>query len=256
MTLCVTRHHAQTHFKFRALGHTCLGWPVFVGAAFQLHKICWSRTRPSNQAVGSILTSSSFLDQIPDQKVWNLGAYILHHTKITESNCWVLLDPKGGKTVFRYTRRYVYSSNSCCPYGQNCWRTTCASLYHSIMWGFTGRLLSSQKFLSPGGGFVLVSMCTFRLPFQTNSQMSSRFYPYVSPFRFQFFWTKVLYVWPYRTAWDYFPFSKSPESLGDEEMFINSLCSIPSTQLVKRLTVVRVAVMSPVASVNPYPSKR
>jgi hypothetical protein len=34
------------------------------------------------------------------ESVWNLGAYILPHTKVTESNCWVLSDPEGGKNNF------------------------------------------------------------------------------------------------------------------------------------------------------------
>ena len=56
MILCEARHHAQTHFRFRALecstpalAMSCayaaaafagLGWPVFVGAALQPHNIC------------------------------------------------------------------------------------------------------------------------------------------------------------------------------------------------------------------------
>ena len=39
--------------------------------------------------------------------VWNLSGCIELHMKITESNCWVLLDPGGGKTVLWYTWGYV-----------------------------------------------------------------------------------------------------------------------------------------------------
>jgi hypothetical protein len=73
------RHHAQTHFKFRALEHSTLalatswadaaaefgglGWPVFVGASFQP---CRSRTQPSNQAGGgrSGLLPASWIKQL------------------------------------------------------------------------------------------------------------------------------------------------------------------------------------------------
>ena len=46
--------------------------------------------------------------------------------KITESNCWVLLDPEGGKTILWSTWRYVNTSNSCWPYGQKCRCNPCA----------------------------------------------------------------------------------------------------------------------------------
>jgi hypothetical protein len=78
------------------------------------------------------------------------------YMKIREANCWVLLDLKGGKTISWSTWRYVDSSNSCWPYDQNCRCTPCAhSTYCSMMWGFMGQLLSSQKSPSAGGGSML-----------------------------------------------------------------------------------------------------
>jgi len=59
--------------------------------------------------------------------VWNLSGYIEPHMKITESNCWVLLDPGGGKTVSWSTWGYVDPSNSCWPYNLKCRRNPCAS---------------------------------------------------------------------------------------------------------------------------------
>jgi len=56
------------------------------------------------------------------EEVWNLGGYIEPHMKITEPNCWVLLDPEGGKTVSWSTWSYVNSSNSCWPYNLKCRR--------------------------------------------------------------------------------------------------------------------------------------
>jgi hypothetical protein len=75
-----------------------LGWSVFVGVAFQPRNICWSR-QPSlgwgDLDFFQLLGSNS-----SPERVWNLGVYILPHTKITEFNCWELSDPEGGKTIF------------------------------------------------------------------------------------------------------------------------------------------------------------
>jgi hypothetical protein len=46
--------------------------------------------------------------------------------KITESICWVLLDPEARKTISWSTWRCVDTSNSCWPYGQKCRRNPCA----------------------------------------------------------------------------------------------------------------------------------
>ena len=58
--------------------------------------------------------------------VWNLGRYIKYQMKITESNCWVLLDTGGGKTVSWSTWGYADPSNSCWPYDLDCRRNPCA----------------------------------------------------------------------------------------------------------------------------------
>jgi hypothetical protein len=58
--------------------------------------------------------------------VWNLGGYIYPHVKITESSCWELSDPEGGKTISSSTWNYVDWSSSCSPYEQNCRRNPCA----------------------------------------------------------------------------------------------------------------------------------
>ena len=60
------------------------------------------------------------------EEVWNLSGYIEPHMKITESNCWVLLDPEGGKTVSWFTWSYVDSSNSCWPYDLKGRQNPCA----------------------------------------------------------------------------------------------------------------------------------
>jgi len=45
---------------------------------------------------------------------------------MTVSNCWVLLNPEGGKIISWSTSRYVDSSNSWWPYDQNCQCNPCA----------------------------------------------------------------------------------------------------------------------------------
>jgi hypothetical protein len=64
-------------WAYMAMEFAGLGWPVFVGVAFQPRSICWHHTWPSNQAGnGAILTSSSFLDQIPHQKESEISVHI------------------------------------------------------------------------------------------------------------------------------------------------------------------------------------
>ena len=98
-------------------------WPVLVMTALEPHNICCCPTWSSNQnGVGrsSCFPGSpiKFLTRRRLKSRWVFEP----HMKITESNCWVLLDPECGKTVSWSTRSYIDSSNSCWPYDPKCWR--------------------------------------------------------------------------------------------------------------------------------------
>ena len=112
-----------------------------------------------------------------------------------------------------------------------------------------GRLLLSQKFLSAGGGSMLVSMQTYHLSFQTNAVKPPLVLTLMS-YLFIFIcfgpksWGMSLLLG--RTVRHVFILclSKSSESLGDEKkLSINILCPKPSTLQVKCLTVACAAVM-------------
>jgi len=116
-----------------------------------------------------------------------------------------------------------------------------------------GRLLSSQKFPSAGGGSMLVSMQTSQLSFQTNTVKPPLVLTLMSPlFDFSCFLpnsrgTSFLLG---RTVMHEFilRMSKSSKRLGDEKkLSINIFCPKPSTLLVKCLIGACVAVMSSVA---------
>ena len=144
MVYKLTWHHAQAHFTVCALvdRHLSLAtwwtkatvelgefrWPVLVMLALEPHSICCCHAWSSNQTGGGvILTFSSFFNQIPHQKKSEISVGIFTpHMKITESNCWVLLDPENGKTVSWSTWSYIDSSNSCWPYNLNCQWNPCA----------------------------------------------------------------------------------------------------------------------------------
>jgi hypothetical protein len=69
------------------------------------------------------------------------------------SNCWVLLDPEGGKTISWSTWRYIDSSNNCWPYDQNYWHNPCAGCnIHDVS---RGGCCHHKKFPFPGGGSML-----------------------------------------------------------------------------------------------------
>jgi hypothetical protein len=105
--------------------------------------------------------------------------------------------------------------NSCWSYEQNYCHISCAS---STMWGFTGQFLSSQKFPSPGDGFILVNICTSCLSFHTNAvKPSFVFTRTASLFNFNFFGPKsgsMSFLFGRTVPHEFiFLVSKSPESL-------------------------------------------
>ena len=92
------------------------------------------------------------------EEVWNLGGYIETHMKITESICWVLLDPGGGKTVKWSTWGYVDRSNSCWPYDLKCRQNPCASYTIPRCEASWGGCCHHKNFLLLVVGSMLVSM--------------------------------------------------------------------------------------------------
>ena len=205
MILCATRHHAQTHFKFRALErYPSAGQELSLsGSESWLARVCWCGLPASLYLLEShsafqpswgwddlnffrLLGSNS-----SPESVWNLGAYILPQTKITESNCLSTVRSRRRKNNFygtlegTSTHRIALSIRSeMSTYAM--WQF----IYPSTMWGFTGWLLSSQKFPFLGGGFMLVSTYrpTCRLSFQTNAVKVPLAFTRMSPlFNFNFF---------------------------------------------------------------------
>ena len=205
MILCETRHHAQTYFTLCTLEHS----------------VCWCGFPASQHLLKPHSAFQPSWGWGDLEAVWNPGGYILHHTKITEFNCWVLLDPEGGKTILWSTWGYVDSSNSCWTYNQNCRRTPRASLCRSTMWGFTGWWLS-QKFPSAVGEFILISMYTSCLPFQTNAVKPLLIFTLMSVlFNFSFFSPKsggMSFLFGHTLPYQFiFLVSKSSKSLGNEK---------------------------------------
>jgi hypothetical protein len=97
-----------------------------------------------------------------------------------------------------------------------------AVYYLSTMWGFTWRLLSSQKFPFSGGGFMLVSIYTSRLSFRTNAVKLPHVFTCTSPlFNFNLFspkWECISFLFDRTIPREFiFPVSKSSESLAECE---------------------------------------
>jgi len=111
-----TRHHAQAYvtlgaFEDRGLSLAshemnkdgsgvawislaCVGYDGSQGAHYLLlpHLVFQPNWGLGRSWFFQLLQSNS-----SPEEVWNLGGYIEPHMKITESSCWVLLDPQGGK---------------------------------------------------------------------------------------------------------------------------------------------------------------
>ena len=126
--------------------------------------------------------------------------------KITVSNCWVLLDPEGGKQFHGplegTSTHWIAIGNTI-----RIVDVTMCQLYHSTMWGFTGRLLLSQKFTSAGGGSMLACkllICPSKL-MQSNLPLSSPLcHPFSVPVVLVQSHGRVFSVGPYCPTWIYF----------------------------------------------------
>ena len=105
-----TRHHTQAHitsgafihcaFSLASAGHGGSSWASFVVAAFGL---------PTNLGMGwSWLFPTSSIKFLTRNILKSQWVYLGPH-EITVSNCWVLLDPEGGKTISWPTWRYITS---------------------------------------------------------------------------------------------------------------------------------------------------
>ena len=172
--------------------------------------------------------------------------------KVTESNCWILLDPEVGKTVSWFTWKYVNFWNSCWPHDQNC-----RQLYCSIFWGFTEQLLSSHKL--PSAGFE--SMLACKLLICPSKLMQSNLL-WSSPFHYPFSFSVVLvqshgaslFCWAILSCMNLFYVCPSEKSLrGWNDIVHKYLCPRPSTVQVKCVTIACVAVMSSVAECESLP---
>jgi len=114
-------HRRQQNWVYDFAGQGWLWWlssrTTFVAATHGL---------PTNLGVGrSWLFPASSVKFLTGSSLKSWRVYLVH-MKITVSNCWVLLDPEGGKTISWSTWRYIDSSNNCWPYDQNCWHNPCA----------------------------------------------------------------------------------------------------------------------------------
>jgi hypothetical protein len=277
MILCAIRCHAQTHSKFHALEHNTpalatswayvaaefasLGWPVFVGAAFQPGNIYWSRTRPSNQAGGGvILTSSrSWIKFLTRKSLKSRCVYFAPH----EDNRIELFEycqiQKVEKQFLWYTWRYVNSSNKLLAIQ--------SELSTYAMWQFLvlhnvrlHRVAAVVAKISFSWWWVYVGQHVYFssvLPNQ-RSQTSPHFYPYVPPFAISIFSVQSQGVWlfclavPYRTS--LFSLSLSHlKVLAIKKIVHKVMFPMPSTQRVICLTVMRVVVMLSVAKCESLP---
>ena len=178
--------------------------------------------------------------------------------KITESNCWVLLDPEGGKTISWSTWRYTDSLNSCWPYNQKCWRNPSAGYTVPQCEVSQGSCCHHKNFLllvvGPYFSARKLLICASKL-----MQSPPLVFTLTSPlFNFSCFGPKSWGVSSLlgRTIPHEFilRLSKSSKSLGDgKNLSINILCPKPSTLQVK-CQELRVLQSCQWSSVSLYPS--
>ena len=130
-------------------------------------------------------------------------------------------------------------------------------LYHSVMWVFTGQLLSPQKFPSAGDGSIFVSIILLACP----SKLMWSHLPCSSPLCHLLSisilvqsYGACLFCWVILSCINLF-YIQVIKSLGDEKkLSINILCPKPQTLQVKCLTVACVAVMSSVSEYESIPN--
>ena len=141
-TLCTGLHHflcTCTLCPFSGCGQLKMAaefagfhWPVLVMVALKPHNICRFLTWSFNQSgVGqSWLLSTSSITFLTTKSL--KSQLHLPPLENNRSNCWVLLDPEGGKTISWSTWSYINLSKSCWPCDQNCRCNPCAG--YTVTW--------------------------------------------------------------------------------------------------------------------------
>jgi len=168
--------------------------------------------------------------------------------KITVSNCCILFDPGGWKTILWSIWRYVASSNSCWSYDQNFQRNPCAVCTILRCEVSRGGCCCHKNFL-----LLVVGPCysACKLLICPSKLMHSNL-PWSSPLCHLFSVSIVLvqshrarlFCWVILPRMSLFYVCRGHQTvLGMERKSINILCPKSSTLQVKGLTVACVAVM-------------